>query len=147
MAQRSNSENPSATDEENSEEFPRDFVGSKYTVRHCQGARESIEAIVKKVNRKKETLENSVSLVIEHLANGLRLPKTRYRSEGNLPSQKKFYALKAGKIRGYCWLSQRKKNTIFISHYIFKAQDKLNGKDTNLVCDNWKRIEENGDDC
>jgi hypothetical protein len=89
---------------------------------------------------------------IERLADGQRMSKENFPQEGNLPKRKgqqrakKFNALKRIPIRGYCWLSDRCKNTYFISHYVYKDYDDLKDSDTKRVGANWRRIEEDGDE-
>lgn len=76
-----------------------------------------------------------------------------FASEGNLPKQpnqsitKKFKALKRLPVRGYCWLSDRKKDTYYISHYVHKDYNKLKKQDIDTVGKNWKRIEVDDDEC
>jgi len=91
-------------------------------------------------------------LQIEKLANGDKLSEGNFPQEGNLPKKsgqqhtKKFRALKRMPLRGYCWLSDKHENTYFISHYIYKAKNKLDTKDTAKVGTNWTRIEEKNDE-
>ncbi|MBA3980991.1 MAG: hypothetical protein C0462_10370 [Alcanivorax sp.] len=72
--------------------------------------------------------------------------------EGELPRRpgqhgaRYFYALKRIPIRGYCWESEAKPGTWFISHYVYKDYDKLADQDVQKVANNWRRIEEDGHD-
>jgi hypothetical protein len=81
------------------------------------------------------------------------MSKENFPQEGDLPKKagqqkaKKFNALKRIPLRGYCWLSDRHDKTYFISHYVYKNYDALKGSDTNIVGKNWKRIEEDGNEC
>jgi hypothetical protein len=79
----------------------------------------------------------------QHLANvgQLRSPD-HWNTEGDLPDGKHFFAIKAGKLRAYGWFSSRYKGVFYISHFAFKKGQKLASEDTNLVIQNWRRIEE-----
>ena len=82
-------------------------------------------------------------LLIERLADGRPMSKENFPSEGQLPSSAgKFHAFKKLPIRAYCWLSQKYPNTYFISHYIYKDQQKLDKRDTNRVHANWREKED-----
>lgn len=132
-------------------EIKESFKGNKYTVTHCKGAMDSLEKALKHVTKSKaDSLINGLAVQIERLAEGHRMSNKNFPSEGNLPKQsstKKFRALKRLPVRGYCWLSDKNKDTYYISHYIYKDQKKLSDKDTEIVGKNWKRIEVNGDEC
>lgn len=65
-----------------------------------------------------------------------------WNTEGDLPNLKKFYALKADKIRAYGWFSGRHKGVFYISHFAFKKGQKLAASDTHRVIENWRQIEE-----
>lgn len=129
-----------------------EFKGSRFTIIHCEGAiDESFEKAMQRVNKsKRKSLTTALILQIERLADGHQLAASNFPQEGELPKRggqskaKKFYALKRKPIRAYCWLSDRKDDTYFISHYIYKDQKKLNDSDTTKVHANWKRIEEQG---
>ena len=129
-------------------------IGSKFTVTHCKGALDSyIEALSHVDARKHKTFTNAVVLQIARLADGHRMSIKSFPQEGELPKRKgqkkakRFNALKKIPIRGYCWLSDKHKDTYFISHYVYKNYDKLKERDTNQVGANWRRIEENDDEC
>lgn len=88
---------------------------------------------------------------INRLANGERMPQDSFPWEGDLPAltgrpKKRFRAFKKIPVRGYCWKSEKHENTYFISHYILKKKDALDGNDTTKVGNNWKRIEVDGDE-
>ena len=133
---------------------PKDrYKGEKFTVIHCGGALDSYKAALSSLDsRKQKSLTRGMILQIERLAAGHRMSKENFPQEGDLPKRKgqhkakKFNALKRLPIRGYCWLSDKHKNTSFISHYVYKDYNKLKESDTNKVGVNWKRIEENGDE-
>lgn len=135
--------------------MPKDrFIGSRFTIVHCEGALESFYDALESVKAsKKESLKRGMAQQIQRLADGNRMSKENFPQEGDLPKRrgqqkaKKFNALKRLPIRGYCWLSERHKHTYFISHYVYKDYDKLKEKDTKRIGDNWLRIEVNGDDC
>lgn len=71
----------------------------------------------------------------------LRSPD-HWNTEGELPNGKKFYAIKADKIRAYGWFSNRHKGVFYISHFAFKKGQKLDPADTRRVIENWRQIEE-----
>jgi len=134
---------------------PKDgYKGSKFTVIHCEEALKSYVAALSSVDaRKRKSFTRGITQQIERLADGHRMSRENFPQEGDLPKRKgqqrakKFNALKRIPIRGYCWLSDRHENTYFISHYVYKDYDDLREGDTNKVGANWRRIEENGDEC
>ena len=71
----------------------------------------------------------------------LRSPD-HWNTEGDLPNGKKFYAIKADKIRAYGWFSSQHKGVFYISHFAFKKGQKLATADTHRVVENWRQIEE-----
>jgi len=79
----------------------------------------------------------------QHLANEgqLRSPD-HWNTEGRLPDNKHFFAIKAGKIRAYGWFSDRNKGIFYISHFAFKKGQKLSREDSHKVIQNWRQIEE-----
>lgn len=77
------------------------------------------------------------------LADGVQLRSPdHWNTEGLLPNGKHFYAIKSNKLRAYGWFSSRHKAVFFISHFAFKASEKLSPEDANLVVHNWREIEE-----
>ncbi|HHX8705221.1 TPA: hypothetical protein ACVO4A_000778 [Vibrio diabolicus] len=126
-------------------------TSSKRKVIHCRGAIRSYDEATKSLlAAKKKTMTRGLILQIERLARGERMSKENFAPEGNLPNKsggKKFYALKRIPIRGYCWQSSKNPKFYYISHYISKDFKKLRPKDTNIVGNNWERIEENNDEC
>ncbi|MCU7906896.1 MAG: hypothetical protein KZQ76_13845 [Candidatus Thiodiazotropha sp. (ex Epidulcina cf. delphinae)] len=137
-----------------SNDKPKDrYNGSKFTVIHCEGALESYEVALNSVEAgKHKSFTRGMIMQIQRLADGHRLSKENFPQEGNLPGRKgrqkakKFYALKRIPIRGYCWKSGRRKNTYYISHYVYKDYDNLKERDAGRVGANWSRIEEKGDE-
>jgi len=132
-----------------------EYIGTKFRIVHCKGAIDSFNEAINSVqagNKRKSFIRGIVSQ-IERLANGQRLSTENFKVEGELPKlkgqfkSKKFKALKRKPIRGYCWLSERHKNTYFISHYVHKDYKKLKETDSNKVGNNWQRIEVKGDEC
>lgn len=135
---------------------PKDRLGGlKFTIVHCEGALESYAAALDSVqaNRRGSFTSRMIAQIqiqIQRLADGHRMSKESFPQEGELPKRKgqhgarKFNALKRIPTRGYCWLSERHENTYFVSHYVYKDQDKLNTRDTSRVGANWTRIEERG---
>ena len=138
-----------------SDDKPKDdYQGSKFTIIHCKKALDSYSEALNSVNaNKRKSFTRRIIQQIERLADGGRMSRENFPQEGDLPKRKgqqrakKFNALKRIPIRGYCWLSDRHKNTYFISHYVYKDYDDLRESDTSKVGANWRRIEENGDEC
>lgn len=124
-----------------------EYSGLKFRVIHCRGALDSLEqALAKRKASEHDGRKRSMVHQIDRLTSGQRLSAKTFVSEGDLPNGKKFKALKKQPLRAYLWLSDRVPATYFISHYIYKGKDKLSTKDTNIVCNNWRRIEEQGDE-
>jgi len=71
----------------------------------------------------------------------LRSPD-KWNTEGFLPNDKHYYAVKMQKIRAYGWYSSKFRGTFYISHFAFKQGEKLHNDDHNRVTRNWHRIEE-----
>lgn len=129
------------------------YIGEKFKVVHCLGAIESFEEALGHVTAKEaKTFRRSIPQQIKRLVDGHRMSKENFPQEGDLPRRagrgksKKFSALKRIPIRGYCWRSEVKPNVYYISHYVYKNYDKLKESDTVIVGENWRRIEENGDE-
>ena len=129
------------------------YQGLKFTIIHCNEALDSYQKALSRVEaRRRKSFTQRMIQQIKRLADGNRMSKENFPQEGDLPKThnrqkpKKFNALKRIPIRGYCWKSEKHKNTYFISHYVYKNYDKLDEKDTKKVGDNWKRIEENNDE-
>ncbi|PXV53400.1 hypothetical protein [Aeromonas veronii] len=129
------------------------YQGVVSKVVHCEGSFESLSiALARVMKQKRASLMRMIILQIERLASGERMSKENFPPEGDLPNQigqsrrRSFYALKKLPIRAYCWHSDTKPKTWYISHYIYKDKDKLDTKDTKIVHKNWQRIEVNGDD-
>ncbi len=79
----------------------------------------------------------------QHLADIGQLRSPDYwNTEGLLPNEKHFYAIKAGKLRAYGWFSDQHKGVFYISHFAFKKGKKLSKEDTGIVVRNWRDIEE-----
>lgn len=129
------------------------YKGAFCKITHCTGATQSLAEALKSVTAKKaRSMTTQLILQIERMAAGERMSNLTVRKEGLLPSYqgkpaKHFYALKRIPIRGYYWESESKDQVSFISHYIYKDFDDLHSSDTTRVCNNWHRIENNGDDC
>lgn len=130
------------------------YNGRKFTITHCKGALDSYQNAIQSVPaNQRKSFKRSMEQQIKRLADGHRMSKENFPSEGNLPKDKrgqsagKFNALKRKPLRGYCWRSSTKENTYFISHYVYKNYQKLKKKDTEIICENWWRVEVNGDEC
>jgi len=132
-----------------------EYIGSTFRVVHCKGAIDSLDIAIESVQagKKRKSFIRGLIMQIKALANGKRMSKENFPSEGFLPklkgqaNAKRFKAFKRIPIRGYCWRSETHENTYFISHYVHKNYNKLKDADTNKVGNNWCRIEEKGDEC
>lgn len=128
------------------------FQGQKIRIVHCAGALESFYSALESVKQNKiGSLKRQMKSQVEKLADTGRLSNQHFPVEGRLPGApgrppRNYKALKRIPIRGYCWHSERYPGTIFISHYVSKDYEKLKKKDTQIVGNNWTRIEENGDE-
>ena len=131
---------------------PDEIKGSLLKVVHCVQAWESFnESLQSMPASRRNSVKYQMDILVGRLANGHRLSKDSFPPEGLLPSlngkpAKNFYAFKKIPIRAYGWYSETKEKTFFISHYIYKNNDKLSKSDTNKVQGNWTRIEVNGDE-
>lgn len=128
------------------------FEGRTLRIVHCKGALDSFYSALASLKRSQRASKIlRMKTQVEKLADTGMLSREHYPEEGNLPSsagksRRKFKALKRIPIRGYCWHSDRHPNTVFISHYISKDYQKLKRKEAQKVGNNWKRIEEDGDE-
>ncbi|WP_211117219.1 hypothetical protein [Scandinavium goeteborgense] len=131
---------------------PDTIVGSLLRIVHCLNARDSFTQALESIPaNKRDSTKARMDAMVQRLANGGRLSKDSFPPEGPLPGRagkpaKHFYAFKKIPIRAYGWYSERYEKTFFISHYIYKNQDKLASKDTTKVQGNWTRIEVDGDE-
>lgn len=124
-------------------------VGPKATIIHCQGSRDSYFKAVKSKSwgkKKIRSMEHTLAILIERLGRGELLTSDVFPQEGLLPDGSKFRAFKKIPIRAYLWLSKRRKNVYFISHYVVKLVDDLDQRDTDQTCRNWTRIEVNDEE-
>lgn len=123
------------------------YGGRKYTIVHCDGALETLRIALSRVTAaKRRSLINRLVSQIERLASGEPMSKDRFPAEGVLPklngvSSGRFHALKYLPIRGYCWKSKQNPSIWYISHYVYKDQNKLSSRDESKVATNWMRIE------
>lgn len=123
------------------------FEGSCFHIRHCDGAKETLDAALKKLRKNKaEAYKRQLMVHFERLSEGKRLSSETIRKEGNLPClegkiPKCFWALKKIPIRAYFWYSDKHPSTCFVSHYIYKDFDKLSQSDINIIHCNWNKIE------
>jgi hypothetical protein len=130
----------------------RKYQGKKFTIIHCRGAIDSYNsALIGVEARKRASYTRTLISQINRLAAGDKQSANSFPFESEFSSSSglkiKFRCLKRIPLRGYCWLSNKNKNTYYISHYVFKDYQKLNPKDTKKVKINWIRIEEGNDDC
>ncbi len=123
--------------------------GKRATIIHCEDALNSFHEVMAQKSleeSKARSLENNLAMLVERLGDGLQMSGESFPFEGKLPDGNKFRAFKKIPIRAYLWLSKRRKNVYYISHYKFKSEDDLDQKDTDRICRNWTRIEVNDDE-
>lgn len=119
--------------------------GAKYKVVHCKGAKATLAEALRHVKHP-DGMRRKLIFQFSRLADGHPMTQLNFPSEGGLPDGSSFNAIKKLPIRAYCWLSAGHPKTFFISHYIYKDFTKLKKKDCDIVCENWKRIEEERDE-
>lgn len=136
-----------------SADVAREYIGRRFRVVHCDGALDSYWESLRSVDaRRAKSFTRNIIAQIKRLADGQPMSKGSFPKEGELPKlrgqqrAKHFYALKRIPLRGYCWHSKTKPDTYFISHYVYKDYDGLANRDSQKVGNNWRRIEEDGDD-
>jgi hypothetical protein len=131
-----------------------EYHGSRLTIRYCEQPaagedpsswqppswREAIDHLPAK---KRDGILATMAARREILANKGQLRSPDYwNTEGALPDGKRFFAMKADKIRAYGWFSVRHRGVFYISHFAFKKGQKLASRDANRVIANWRCIEE-----
>jgi hypothetical protein len=119
-----------------------DFVdkkGLKRRVIHAPGALDSWEKETAKLSERKATeIEGFLITLFDAWNDNSRLNLRWAEPEGDLSKGKKFFAIKRIPIRAYFWYSDVYKNTIVISHYVYKKWQKLRTKDIRKVRLNWE---------
>ena len=116
------------------------YIGTKFTVSHCDGADESFDEALRHVPQKKQrSLKNWSALVVKRLGEGMRLADVV--TEADLPDGASFYAARNLPIRMYFWYSKAHSRQVYISHYKFKNYQKLSKSDIDKVTENWKLYE------
>lgn len=114
------------------------YSGSHCKIVHCDGARASLDAALQRIPADQhDSKRRSLQHQVERLANGQRLSAENFVPEGELPNGKRFQALKKIPIRAYLW---RQGDVWYISHYVYKDQEKLSRRDVDLVRRNWKEV-------
>jgi len=116
-----------------------DKRGSKRRVIHSPGALDSWEKVAAQLpDRKATEIEGFLIGLFDAWVGNSRLHTRWAEPEGNLSKTKKFFAIKRIPIRAYFWYSDVHKDTIVISHYVYKKWQKLKAKDIKQVKLNWK---------
>lgn len=121
----------------------KEHKGSRFTIRYCEGAEESFHVALAHVPSDRHAACTAQFVVRRNrLAAGLRMRSPdHFNTEAKLPDGKSFYAIKTTQgVRAYGWYGGELR-VFWISHFIFKNQQKLNAADTNRVCENWRHIE------
>ena len=131
-----------------------DYKGKRLTIRYCEqpSKTENLktwrppslqDALSHLLEGKRDKAMATMTARRKHLAdNGQLRAPDHWNTEGNLPTGKHFYAIKAGRLRAYGWFSDKHKSVFFISHFAFKSGKKLTKEDSRLVVRNWRNIEE-----
>ena len=116
-----------------------DKQGLKRRIIHAPGALGSWEKEAAKLTDRKATeIEGFLIALFDAWIDNSRLNTRWAVPEGDLNKDKKFFAIKRIPIRGYFWYSDVRKNTIIISHYVYKKWQKLRTKDIKKVKLNWE---------
>jgi len=128
--------------------------GKKLTIRYCESPSTGVDpdgwvppswkqAMEPIPQRKRDGVQAKLMARRNLLADGgqLRSPD-HWNTEGLLPNGKRFYAIKADKLRAYGWFSSRHQGVFYISHFAFKRGQKLAAQDTQQVIHHWRLIEE-----
>ncbi|WP_010325437.1 hypothetical protein [Marinobacterium stanieri] len=127
----------SEADEDNN-----DIIGKCYRIKFCDGALESFQQALGSIKQKRrDSLTARIKTLIERLADGICLGSESDVAEGQLPDGSRFRALKKIPIRCYYWKSSTYDDVIFVSHFIYKDQQKLDKRTTEKVSNNWRRYE------
>ena len=131
-----------------------EYAGTRLTIRYCEQPApweapdpwvppSWREAIAHIQENKQKNVTAQMAVRRQQLADRGQLRSPDYwNTEGELPTGKKFYAIKVAKIRAYGWFSNRHKGVFYISHFAFKKGQKLDPADTRRVIENWRQIEE-----
>lgn len=131
-----------------------EYRGTRLTIRYCEQPPEGVEphgwippswqkALQHIPAPKHPSCWAKMLVRREHLANEGRLRSPdHWNTEGMLPDDKHFYAIKVDRLRAYGWFSSRHKGVFYISHFAYKKGQKLAQEDTNQVIKNWRLIEE-----
>ena len=131
----------------------QEFKGTKLVIRYCEQPPPGTDLKLWKPESWLEALQHipagkhdghfaKMAARFHQLANEGRLRSPDYwNTEGKLPDDKHFYAIKVDKVRAYGWFSSRHKGVFFISHFAFKKGQKLAQEDTNRVKKSWREIE------
>lgn len=119
-----------------------DKSGSRRRVIHVGGALASwFDAAGHLTPEKADIAEGFFVAFMENWLNNPSVARSRGTPEGELPNGKKFFAIRHGDIRAYFWHSKKHRNTIMISHYVYKKWNRLKKNDTQKVCGNWRKTE------
>jgi hypothetical protein len=116
-----------------------DKQGLKRRIIHSPGALDSWKKEAAKLTDRKATeIEGFLIALFDAWIDNSRLNNRWAVPEGNLNKDKKFFAVKRIPIRAYFWYSDAQKNTIVISHYVYKKWQKLRTEDVRKVKMNWE---------
>lgn len=122
----------------------KEYKGSRFTIRYCEGAKESYDAAIAHVPEdRREACTAQFVVRRQRLASGAQMRSPdHFNTEASLPDGKPFYAIKTTHgLRAYGWWCSRERGVFHISHFIFKNRQKLDSADTDRVCSNWRLIE------
>lgn len=122
----------------------KEHKGSRFTIRYCEGAKESYDAAIAHVPEAKRKACIAQFIVRRNrLASGAQMRSPdHFNTEANLPDGKPFYAIKTTQgLRAYGWYG-RERGVFHISHFTFKNRQKLDPADTERACSNWRLIQE-----
>jgi hypothetical protein len=143
---------PVAKEQNSPKNVVSDWSGSKYLMSHCcdKAAQSSYDEAMKHVQSKKQrSIENSFRTMYDRFVNNLRISRDSLAKEAALKGtggvtggkDLHFYAFRKFPIRSYFWYSPSAEGKVWISHYKFKNQQKLDPADTKRVRENFREIE------
>lgn len=107
---------------------------------HAPGALASWDEVAKALSiGKANQIEGFLIALFDDWINGARFHKGWAETEGSLDGNSKFYAIKRIPVRAYFWYAETLRDTIIISHYVYKRWNKLRSRDAKRVKANWAK--------
>lgn len=130
--------------------MPLIYSGKVYDIWFCKKTQKELEQIPDRevVVRRLTNLTNDWKRLAD--LGKQALSREHFPSESATPlvgsNSDKFYCFKRIPLRAYCWFSVTHENRVYISHFIHKKKIKLDSRDIEKASNNWRRVEQNGDE-